>query len=300
LLVGIFLDALLARFQAAWQKTLLWLLPCVIAGSQVWLSLALLRFVGTQDTPGAFGPPLGRLLHIVETAAQLETGDLLIVSEGADPNVDMIPAVFDALLRGTPHRFVDGRATAVFPAQPAAVILWPGEYPGAELYQRWGGAQPPIRLSLRAGEGEAIVLVGPGRLPVVPRPREASALLSNGAELLGSGGDARRWQLWWLAPGPLAGEGERYHVFAHLLDANGERVAQADRPTYATQDWRAGDLVVDYFVLDGTGEAVRAGMYAYPSRTPAAVMDANGNPAGEWIVFPFRNTPLTTDVVSDT
>ena len=129
-------------------------------------------------------------------------------------------------------------------------------------------------------------MVGSSVTLAIPRPRDASALLSNGAELLGSGGDATRWELWWRAPGPV--EGENYHVFAHLLDANGERIAQADEATYAVNDWRPGDLVVNYFVLEGEGVTVRAGMYTYPSFAPALVLDAAGNPAGQWIEFPLR------------
>ena len=285
LLAGIFLDALLARLQAAWQRALLWLLPLAIAGGQVWLLLALFHFVGAQNTPGSFGTPLGRLIQAAEAAKRLGVDDILVVSPGADPGVHTVPAVFDALLRGAPHRFVDGRTTAVFPSQAAAVLLWPGDYPGAKLYWQWGGGKCAVVVSLRAGEGEVCIAVRAGNMPDVPQPREASALLGNGAELLGSGGDASLWQLWWRAPGPM--EGENYHVFAHLLDANSERVAQMDMATYAVRDWREGDLVVNYFALGDAGVSVRAGMYTYPSLTPAHVLDAPGNPAGEWIVFPI-------------
>ncbi len=288
LLAGIGLDALLARWPARWQRFGLWLLPLLIAGSQVWLSLALLRFIGAQNTPGAFGTPLGMLIETAETAKRLSSEDVLVVSDGADPNVDAVPAVFDVLLRGVPHRFIDGRTTAVFPAGNASVVLWPGDYAerGADLYQRWGGEHWSRTAPLRAGEGEVRFAAGSGITLAVPRLREASALLDNGAELLGSGGDAHRWELWWRAPGPT--EGENYHVFAHLLDANGERVSQSDIATYVARDWRAGDLVVNYFVLQGDGVTVRAGMYGYPSLTPAQVLDAAGNPAGEWIEFPIR------------
>jgi hypothetical protein len=110
--------------------------------------------------------------------------------------------------------------------------------------------------------------------------------LSNGAELLGSGGDASRWELWWRAAGPA--EGENYQVFAHLLDASGAKVGQADEPTLSGRQWRAGDTVVNYFALGGAaGTEVRAGMYAYPSLAPVEVLDAAGNPAGQWVVFPL-------------
>jgi hypothetical protein len=117
----------------------------------------------------------------------------------------------------------------------------------------------------------------------VPQPRPASALLANGAEVLGAGADAGGWQLWWLAPGPAA---EQYHLFAHLHAADGRRLAQVDAPAYPPQAWRPGDLVVSRFALPSGGALVRAGMYAYPSLAPVPVLDAAGSPAGEWLEFP--------------
>src|SRR4029077_6675966 len=108
------------------------------------------------------------------------------------PNIDLVPAVFDVLLHDVPHRFIDGRTTAAFPAGESTVILWPGGYPSADLYQQWGGGQWSGTVSLRAGEGEVHFARGAGIALVVPHPRAASALLSNGVELLGSGGNVAR------------------------------------------------------------------------------------------------------------
>ena len=291
-LSGIFLDGLWGRFRAGWQRALVVAMPLVVAGCQTWQVLALYQFVGTQATPGAFGVPLARLVQTADAARGAGAPEVLVVSAGSDVWQDNEPAVFDALLHGTPHRFVDGRTTAVMPEGEAVVILWPGgetgDWPGTALYRQWGGGQWLTQFPLRPGEGTVYVTRGRGALPV-PRPREASALLGNGAELLGSGGDGQRWELWWRAPGPA--EGEDFHVFAHLLDANGAKLAQADEPTLGTRTWRAGDMVVNYFALGGTGAGagvgVRAGMYAYPSLAPASVLDASGNAAGDWLIFPL-------------
>jgi hypothetical protein len=281
-LAGLAIEAVAARWRQAW----VWALPIAMAASQAWLALALLRFVGTTHTPGAFGTPLGRLLEAAETARGLGE-EVIVVAAGTDPVVDEAPAVFDVLLRGTPHRFVDGRTTAVFPAGEAAVLLWPGDsaWPATGLYRAWGGGEWAARLPLRTGEGEALIAAGGDAMPV-PEPREASALLANGAEVLGTGlpPGMGGWALWWRAPGPTAGEA--YHLFAHLLDANGARLAQVDAPTYPGEAWREGDLVVSVFDLPAGGAAVRVGMYAYPSLAPVPVLDAAGAPAGEWVEFP--------------
>ncbi len=276
LLAGVGLDAVMTR----WPSRLIWLWPLTLAVAQVWSVVALLNFIGTQNTPDGFGTPLGRLLQIAEAAKQAGADDVLVVSEGADPNTNTVPAVMAALLRDVPPRFVNARSTAVFPAPVAVVVLWPGSGPGVDAYHRWDAANVMATVSLRAGEGEVQLLRGSGTPPVAPYPRAASALLNNGAELLGSGGEAARWQLWWRASGPVT---ERYQVFAHLLDANGARVAQVDLATYA--DWRAGDVVVNFFALNGVGVTVRAGMYAYPSLEAVPVLDVNGEAAGEWIEF---------------
>jgi hypothetical protein len=282
LLAGLAAEVLLARWR--W----LWLAPVALAASQVWIVLALLRFVGTQATPGGFGTPLGLTLRTAEAARRLGQPEVLVVADGAQLDIDVAPTVFEVLLRGQPHRFVDGKSAAVFPAGPAAVILWPtnGDYgwPVAALYRAWGGGNWSSILPLRQGEGAALLAVSYGAQPVVPRPRAASALLAHGAELLGSARAAGGWQLWWRAPGPLPGD--HYQVFAHLYDASGQRIAQEDGATYPPESWEPGDLVANRFTLPESGSLVRAGMYAYPSLEPVAVLDVAGNPAGQWIDFP--------------
>ncbi|MCC6188724.1 MAG: glycosyltransferase family 39 protein [Anaerolineales bacterium] len=281
LLAGLALDAPLARWRV------LWLLPVGLAAAQAALVIALLRFIGTQATPGAFGTPLKMLLETAAAARALGAPEVIVAAEGSEPGVDLAPAVFDALLRDTPHRFVDARTTAVIPAAGAAVVIWPAAnraaWPLANLYQGWGGGHWDRVVALRAGEGQAWVTAGASERPRAPTPRLASALLANGVEVLGTGAIAGGWQLWWQAPGPLPGEA--YHLFVHLIAADGQRLGQVDAPTYPAEDWRPGDLVVSHFALPAGGAAVRVGMYAYPSLAPVPVLDAAGDPAGEWLEF---------------
>jgi hypothetical protein len=179
ILAALAVEAAIARWRQAW----LVLAPLAIVVGQVWLSLALLRFVGSTATPGAFGTPLSMLLQAAETARGLGA-EVVVVAEGDNPAQDQTPAVFAALLRGIPHRFVDGRSTAVFPAGDEVVLLWPAGdaygWPLEALYQAWGGGQWAARIPLRAGEGQALIAQSAGRQPAVPSPRAASALLANG------------------------------------------------------------------------------------------------------------------------
>lgn len=284
LLAGLALDAAWARFPRLRYGVAA--VALAIPAVQVWLTAALLGFLGARATPGAFGAPLGLILDVADRVRAAP--DVVVVSEGADPHVDEMPAVFDVLLRDTPHRFVDGRTTVVLPAGDAAVVVWPGAapYPGEDLIRTWGGGGWAEVVSLRAGEGRVRIARFADVALEPIEPRAASALLSNGAELLGGGlAEGGRWALWWRAPGGAA-EAEAVTVFAHRLDAGGARVAQADVPTYPIAGWRARDLVVSYFTLQGQGVRVRAGMYGAQSLTPVDVLDAAGNPAGQWVEFP--------------
>jgi hypothetical protein len=42
-----------------------------------------------------------------------------------------------------------------------------------------------------------------------------------------------------------------YTAFVHVLDSNGQLVAQSDRPPagYPTSDWLAGEFVVDHYLV---------------------------------------------------
>jgi len=288
LLAALAVDNLLTRFQSKLAQVAGYAIPVGITGAQIWLFLALLNFIGARATPGAFGAPLGYLLQVAQAARAAP--DVLIVSAGARPQVDETPAIFEVLLRGAPHRFVDGRTTAVFPAGEAWVVLWPmDDALATTAYETLGGVQLQTTVPLRQGEGQVRILAASGAaesaLTKLPQPREASALLSNFAEILGSGGDGQVWQLWWRAPEG----GEDVTLFAHVLDAAGNRVAQADVPTYPASGWRAGDVVISFFALSGSGVIVRAGMYQSGSLAPVEVLDVSGNPSGQWLEFPREN-----------
>lgn len=285
LLAGIALDAAwgrLPRLRAGVAAA-----AGIVPAAQVWLVAALLGFLGARATPGAFGAPLGLILAVADRVRGAP--DVVVVSDGADPHVDERPAVFAALLRGTPHRFVDGRTTAVLPAGDAAVVVWPGAapYPGEDLIRAWGGGAWAEVAPLRAGEGAVRIARFAGVALGPPQPRAASALLANGVELLGGGGSTATglWELWWRAPDGDA-DAEDVTIFAHLLDGAGRRVSQADVRTYPVAGWRAGDLVVSYFPLAGDGAMVRAGLYGAQSLAPVDVLDAAGEPAGPWVEFP--------------
>jgi hypothetical protein len=139
--------------------------------------------------------------------------------------------------------------------------------------------------------------------PAVP----AMAHFSGGVELLGVtvtpvgigaspfGGEDQgevRVRLRWRATAPLA---EDHTVFLHYV-RDGERIAQADsRPAggyYPTTIWREGDVIDDDHVVAGVGASLPGhdlllfGLWQPESGTRLYLLDAAGNPAGDWIEVP--------------
>ncbi len=127
-LAGIGLAALLDRLpqRPAGHALRAGLLGAVVAivALQVYLFVALLRFLDTHDTPGGFGTPLGDLLDIRAAVLARDPADVIVIGTGEIAPYDEEPAVWGVLLDPARSlRFVDGRRTAVIPAQPATELI---------------------------------------------------------------------------------------------------------------------------------------------------------------------------------
>jgi hypothetical protein len=279
-----------------WPAALGWGVLAGTAVCQIWAFLSLLFFVGLRATPGGFGVPLSRQLAAVDAAKTMlaETGasEILAAGAGESPRVDEFPAVYDVLLRGLPHRFVDVERSALFPAE-AAVVLLDGESGTADLYRETAVSQHSI--PLRTGEAGLTVLA----LPAVAAPQagaifEPPYLLANWVNLLGYDAPVAAddgtavWQIYWRTgdnPDPAD-----YQFFNHLIDGTGRRISQVDGPAFAPAQWQAGDVVVSRFVLpwpeDGERPfTIRTGMYRYPSLEPVLLLDVAGNPFSDAVTI---------------
>jgi 4-amino-4-deoxy-L-arabinose transferase-like glycosyltransferase len=266
---------------------------------QLWLIVGLITFVGERATPGGFGTPLGHLLTTVAEAERLfgetNAAEVLLVGPGDWPELDEFPAVYGLLLRQFPHRFVNVSEGAVFPAQTAVVLLDNRAEGGVgPLYKTAVSRQQTI--PLRPGEGVLSVMALPGSSAPAPELRfDEIYLLSNWVNFLGYSGPEPigddydcdhecEYVGWWLSwrtadePDP-----RQFHLFTHLLDGSGQRLAQADAPAFRPDQWRAGDVVVSQFLLPWPAEGerpftIRTGMYHYPSIDPVLLLDVAGNP----------------------
>ena len=258
---------------------------------QLWLIGGLLAFVGEWATPGGFGTPLRMQLAAVAEAerlvAETDAAEVLLVGPGDWPELDEFPAVYGTLLRHVPHRFVDVEEGAVFPAETAVILLDNRDETGiGPLYEATTSQQQTI--PLRWGEGALTVLALPGGAAPAPEMAfDELYLLANWAIFLGYSGlqtadpDHVWWWLHWrTADGPNP---HHTHIFTHLLDSTGQRIAQADAPAFRPDQWRMDDIVVSQFLLPWPDEAerpltIRTGMYYYPAIEPILLLDVAGNP----------------------
>lgn len=174
---------------------------------------------------------------------------------------------------------------AVFPEGEFAVVT-----PNGALEPAFGNlydSQNPLRLPLRAGEGDYRIDVWESAPDWNSTPLQAISPITfdNGVTWTGYALDESRIYLEWR----LEQRGERdYQYFAHFLDASGERIAQQDASFYPSLYWCAGDRLVTWIDLAGeipdTAAVLRVGMYRNENGgfVNANVLDANGAAAGLW------------------
>jgi 4-amino-4-deoxy-L-arabinose transferase-like glycosyltransferase len=223
---------------------------------QVWIWLGLLFFVRETATPGGFGVPLQQKLAAValvqQQMADTEAREVLVIGAGDNPEEESFAAEYDMLLHDLPRRFVDGRETAVFPAETAVLLLGPQAGAAAQLYApAWEATQT---VPLRPGEGSYTVAVLPPSAPEPEHPFDPPHILTNWAafagvdapELLANG--MATWRVYWYAGEP---SGADFHLFNHLLDESGARVAQADTAVFPAAQWQPGDLVITEVQMAG-------------------------------------------------
>ncbi len=297
-LAGVVFAAAVGRL-SGWGRRAVWAALLVTVGLQLLGWGALMRAVVNSPVETGFGLPLGTKLAAADTARRLMSDigatEVLLAGDGADPERDDFPAEFRALLHDAPVRYVNLNTEALFPAASAVVLLGPVSADGpASARDLYTTAPGPVETVDAAG---TVVYTVHALPPAIAPPPDvalpAPALLANFAQIIGHnalrfGPEGARWDLFWrTADNPDPAD---FHIFNHLLDASGTRVAQADAAAFAGRQWRAGDVVISRFVLPFPADlnsplTMRVGMYRFPSLESVPVLDAAANPAGEAIEF---------------
>jgi len=241
--------------------------------------------------------PLGQQARAVREARALSR-EVITLVPGDNATSDEWAAVLAVQLRGTPHRLVDGRHAALLPVRDTALIVAPGAEMGLSTYTLLGAVEDLREIPGRAGEAPLLVARLRAGMDLGLEPVPAPSVLANGVELLGyrvegnpSPGETFTWRVAWRVSAPWYSASRTYHIYNHLLAADGTRVAQADSGTLPTSAWQVGDVVMQAFALAvpasaGPGPyAVRVGMYTFPELENQPLLDAAGAPAGDGVTF---------------
>ncbi len=281
IVMGIFVGHLVTRWR--WAVTGVLVMTAVF---QILIWGNLQTFLSQQITPGGFGTPLAMQLDAAEETHRLFTetaaSEVLIAGEGASPDLHTFAATNSILLRDLPHRFVDVRDTAVFPDHNSIILLDPSVAGLSNLYL--AAASQVVDIPLREGEGKLQVLVLADT--AVPQPDHSidpPAILTNWAAFLGydtpelNKDGTANWRIYWSSGEPSTND---YHLFNHLLNADGNRIAQVDSGLFPASQWQPNDTIITQSHLEWPNNAtiMRIGMYQYPSLEPVLIFDVAGNP----------------------
>lgn len=293
LMAGAFLAQAVEKLRPGFRP-LAWAAILLVVAWQLAGWANLMFAIARDPAAGGFGLPLGVKLAAADAArAAVDDGraaEVILVGDGSDPNQDDFPAEFQALLHGVPVRYADINAEAIFPAAPAAVLMDTISADRAtslrEIYLDAAGT---------ILDGEYTVLALPASaapLPEVPLPQPD--LLANFVRLSGHndariGSDGMIWDVFWLTadqPDPAD-----YHLFNHLINGAGVRIAQADAAMFSGAQWRAGDTVISRFLLTPPDFSppltMRVGIYRFPSLESVPVLDEAANPAADAVEWPL-------------
>jgi hypothetical protein len=274
-----------------------------VAALQVWLTVSLLGFLDTHDTPGGFGTPLHVLLDVRSAILKEQPYDVLVIGEGDTPPYDETSTVWRALLDGLASvRFVNATRMFVVPDH-AALYVGSAQYQDVigqhlagtpRLFPTRPGADPLAiwRLSENSGRNakllDSAVNVTNGRLANGATLRQVQFI---------ERGDELTIRAWWRIERLARDPDVLFSVFNHIVDGDGKKWGQIDGPFWLGRYWRQGDSIVQaYNVTLGDGHpslaqlSLRTGMYTYDGTRfyGIDVLETNGTATGQTITVPIR------------
>lgn len=252
----------------------------------VW-QIEALRYADIHYVPEGYRIPTHYLMDVREALQPYD--DVLIV--GGNSN-DSGYHVWRSMLYRSASCVREVVATAggiaVLPDGPFAVLTPPDalDYPLEGLYN----SPDPITVPLRPGEG-AYTVNGFKQAPDWPDwifvPLNEKVRFANGIELLGYQIAENRLILEWGLPGTQPDLAQQ-RFFGHLLDKNGDKLAQQDVDFWPGIYWCAGDRVVTWIDLP-TPEGIvslRVGMYYFDAEGVLHYsdrLDDTGHSVAPWV-----------------
>lgn len=286
LLIGVGLAWLIRRAPGKpfSRVVLLTAFAAILLTQGVWWR-GMLRYVDTHEVTG-FGTPLYRLLPLRDYLLQHE--DVLLLVDDARLAYSEEPAVWTVLLHEAECvRALAGTDMILLPDGAFAAAAAPGSSDAlVDVYK----TDDPLRAEIAPERAYKVYEHDAAPALDLPEFNEADARFSNGVTLTGYAIEEGRIVLAWTLAGSMDAD---YHTFVHLLDANGERIAQQDAPFLAERYGCAGDRLITTTTIDvpDAARTLRVGMYVLDGEriTNADVLDEAGNAAASWADLPLRN-----------
>lgn len=265
--------------------TALVLAYCALNANAVWQSAQFVRAGVARDDAQIWavggGAPLSAQVEIAAMAREaIEEGVAAELFVALRPvhgvEYEQMAHAMPFLARGAPTRILNAREPhLVYPAEASLWLIDAQQTdlpPGHEAAVEWGRVTR-YRLYLL-----------PGSAPPQPQMTlPGRAEFANGLRLVGHDAmdcDVGRLRLHWR---PGAAGATQFHFFNHLLDAQGNLLAQRDIPLWDAAQWQSGDVVVSTVdfgqsLNDLPAGTWRIGLYEYPSLAPVNALDEEGRP----------------------
>lgn len=242
------------------------------------------------------------VLTDVASGLPREISDIVVLTRDMDVWFDSEAARWPVILRdeATCIRALPRNKYAVLPNHPFFVINTPdAEFDSAinDIYS--GGLQPRKiydRSETYGSYNTSIFEVAPTWTRAPMTDLAMPVQFDNDVLLTGYGFVEGELYLRWSlpdAPDRRFYESRAHNVqfFAHILDADGNRVGQLDKQFWHARHWCAGDTLYTWGNIEGTDSAalLRVGFYRLGlgkdkgQTFPLDVLDVMGNPAGNWV-----------------
>jgi len=237
----------------------------------IWYSVAFVNNGLAMNDPDIWavegGPPLSSPLRIANAARNaIQRGDaeevVVLVRPVLELKHEFMTRAMPLLMHDLPVRLVDIRtSTRVFPAWNSLLLVdmtqtdLPIVYAGAEELMR------STRYRLLHFQADA----GPApQIALTDRPAFENGMRILGYDPLQCDG---YWRLHWT-PGEPSTQGLGLVLFAHLMDAQANLLAQSDTPTIHPRYWRNGDHLMSEIYFNGPvgglpTHAIRVGFYSW-------------------------------------
>lgn len=274
-----------------WRKLALGMVAAYSAVNalMIWYSVAFVNNGLAMNDPEIWavegGPPLSSPLRIAQAARNaIQRGDaeevVVLVRPVLELEHEFMTHAMPLLMHDLPVRLIDIRApTRVFPARNSLLLV---DMTQTDLPIAYAGAEELMR-STRYRLLHFQADVGPApQILLQDHPAFENGLRIRGYDPLQCDG---HWRMHWT-PGESSTQGLGLVLFAHLLDAQGNLLAQSDEPTIPPHYWRSGDQLMSEVYFNGPVgglpiHAIHVGFYSWKNSAVFErfwVLDEAGQP----------------------